>query len=214
MSARTVFAGVVMVSVVSVFSSCKPPSRGGAQVLPPPSGGAEANTLKKFWQVPAFELTDQDGRVFNAAQMAGKVWLVDFFYTSCPGPCPALTSRLSDVHRAFGGEKRIGFLSISSDPEKDQPAVLKKYAEKFHADERWLFLTGQTRAVFSLANQGFKLSLTRNEGGGEPVTHSTRIVLVDGQGWVRGFYEGVGEEGNAASELLSEGIKTLLKEMP
>jgi protein SCO1/2 len=140
--------------------------------------------------------------------------VVDFFYTSCPGPCPALSSRLSDLHRAFTGENKVGFLSISSDPERDQPVILKKYAEKFHADERWWFLTGQTSAVFSLANQGFKLSLTRTEGGAEPVTHSTRLALVDAQGWVRGFYEGVGEEGDSASELLLEGIKTLLKETP
>lgn len=200
--------------ILSAFPACKPPSRGGAVVLaqaPPETGG---NGLKKFWQVPAFELTDQDGRVFNAVQMTGKVWVVDFFYTSCPGPCPALTSRLSDVHRAFAGEKRIGFLSVSSDPEKDQPAVLKQYAQKFHADERWFFLTGRTSAVFSLANQGFKLSLTRTDGGGEPVTHSTRLVLVDAQGWVRGFFEGVGEESSMATELLTEGIKTLLKEIP
>lgn len=107
----------------------------------------------------------------------------------------------------------MGFLSISSDPEKDQPPVLKKYAEKFNADTRWLFLTGTTKAIFSLANQGFKLSLTRTEGGAEPVTHSTRLVLVDAAGWVRGFYEGVGEEGNEASPRLSEGIRTLLGEI-
>jgi protein SCO1/2 len=118
------------------------------------------------------------------------------------------------VHRAFAGENRVGFMSISSDPEKDQPEILKKYAEKFQADARWFFLTGKTETVFSLANQGFKLSLTRTEGGAEPVTHSTRLVLVDAQGWVRGLYEGVGEESGGASERLSDGIKTLLKEMP
>lgn len=202
-----------MVLMVAALTGCKPPSRGGAAVVLPlaePEGSD--NSLKRFWQVPAFELLDQESRIFNSAQMLGKVWVVDFFYTTCPGPCPALTSRLSDLHSSFAGENRIGFLSISSDPEKDQPAVLKKYAEKFNADSRWLFLTGQTSAIFSLANQGFKLSLTRTEGGPEPVTHSTRLVLVDAAGWVRGFYEGVGEEGNEASARLADAIRKLLEE--
>ncbi|RFC45554.1 MAG: protein SCO1/2 [Verrucomicrobia bacterium] len=199
---------------VAALTGCKPPSRGGAAIVAQVSDAEGlGNALKRFWPVPAFELVDQESRVFNSAQMLGKIWVVDFFYTSCPGPCPALTSRLSEVHRSFSGENRIGFLSISSDPEKDQPAVLKKYAEKFNADSRWLFLTGQTSAIFSLANQGFKLSLTRTEGGVEPVTHSTRLVLVDGSGWVRGFYEGVGEEGNEASVRLGEGIRKLLEEI-
>jgi len=207
---------IILATLMTVagLSACKPPSRGSAAELAPAPKDGGTDTLKRYWQVPAFELIDQDARVFNAGQMAGKIWVVDFFYTTCPGPCPALTSRLSEVHRAFAGENRIGFLSISSDPEKDQPEVLKKYADKFQADARWLFLTGRTESVFSLANQGFKLSLTRTEGGAEPVTHSTRMVLVDAQGWVRGFYEGFGEESGAASERLSEGIKTLLKETP
>jgi protein SCO1/2 len=145
--------------------------------------------------------------------MVGKLWVVDFFYTTCPGPCPALTSRLSEVHKAFVGEDRLGFLSISSDPEKDRPEVLKRYAEKFEADARWRFLTGDVAGVFSLANEGFKLSITKTEGGAEPVTHSTRLVLVDSEGFVRGFYEGVGEEGADGAASLTKGIQTLLKDL-
>ena len=198
---------------LSVFVACKPPSRNkAAELAPAAASESSVDGLKRFWQVPAFELTDQDGRTFNSVQMLGKIWVVDFFYTTCPGPCPALTSRLSELHQTFAGEGQLGFLSISSDPEKDQPPVLKKYAQKFGADERWLFLTGRADSIFSLANQGFKLSLTRTESGAEPVTHSTRMVLIDKAGWVRGFYEGVGEDSSSASQLLSDGIRLLLKE--
>ena len=107
----------------------------------------------------------------------------------------------------------MGFLSISSNPSKDQPSVLKQYAQRFKADERWQFLTGREETVFLLANNGFKLSLTRTEGGAEPVTHSTRLALVDASGWVRGFYEGVGEESREASIRLHEDIKVLLEEI-
>ncbi len=194
--------------------ACKPPSRGGgAAVLQEGVSENSPNGLRRYWQVPAFELINQDGNAFYSGQMLGKVWVVDFFYTTCPGPCPALTSRLSEIHSLWASDARVGFLSVSSDPEKDQPEVLRKYALKFKADHRWVFLTGKTSAVFALANQGFKLSLTRSEGSAEPLTHSTKLALVDASGWVRGFYEGVGDESNEASARLMAGIKTLLEEM-
>jgi protein SCO1/2 len=195
------------------MAGCKPPSRGGDAVVLSPQKEEQKGEIKRYWEVPVFELTDQDARPFQSGQMLGKVWVVDFFYTTCPGPCPALNSRLSEIHRAFEGESRAAFLSISSDPEKDSPEVLKQYAQKFKADLRWLFLTGKTEAIFSLANQGFKLSLTRVEGAQEPLTHSTRLVLVDDSGWIRGFYEGVGEGSGEATEKLIADIKTLLGEM-
>jgi protein SCO1/2 len=143
--------------------------------------------------------------------MKGKVWVVDFFYSSCPGPCPALTSRLSEVHQEFSGDARVGFLSVSSDPEKDTPEVLRAYATKFKADDRWHFLTGPKGRVYDLANNGFKLSLKEVPDAPEPISHSTRLALVDREGWVRGFYEGVGEESSSAGRRLKEDIEALLR---
>lgn len=194
-------------------SGCKPPSRGGAAVVLSAQNDALQDGVKRFWEVPAFELVDQDTKPFGSVEMPGRIWVVDFFYTTCPGPCPALTSRLSEIHRSFDGESRIGFLSISSDPEKDRPDVLKQYSQRFKADARWFFLTGKTEEIFSLANHGFKLSLTRVEGAEEPLTHSTRLVLVDSSGWIRGFYEGVGEGSGEATDRLIADIKTLLREV-
>ncbi len=192
---------------------CKPGGDRAAVTAPLPQAESENGSLKRYWKVPQFLLVDQEGQPFRDSDMVGKLWVVDFFYTTCPGPCPALTSRLSEVHKAFVGEDRLGFLSISSDPEKDRPEVLKRYAEKFEADARWRFLTGDVAGVFSLANEGFKLSITKTEGGAEPVTHSTRLVLVDSEGFVRGFYEGVGEEGADGAARLTKGIQTLLKDL-
>lgn len=202
----TLFLGMALLG-------CKPGGDRAAVTAPLLHTDSENGSLKRYWRVPQFLLVDQEGQPFRDSDMAGKLWVVDFFYTTCPGPCPALTSRLSEVHRAFVGEERVGFLSISSDPEKDRPEVLKRYAEKFEADARWRFLTGDVAGIFSLANEGFKLSITRTEGGAEPVTHSTRLVLVDSDGYVRGFYEGVGEEGAHGAVKLTEGIQTLLKEL-
>jgi protein SCO1/2 len=143
------------------------------------------------WGVPEFSLIDQDGKAFGRKQMEGRLWVVDFFYSTCPGPCPALTSRLSELHRLFASDQRIGFLSISSDPIKDTPDVLKRYADRFKADGRWSFLTGSEEDIFRLANEGFKMGIAKIEGTAEPVTHSTKLALVDGAGVVRGFFEGV-----------------------
>jgi protein SCO1/2 len=169
--------------------------------------------LRKYWKIPDFELVDQKGGPFLRGTMEGKLWVVDFFYSSCPGPCPMLTSRVSEIHEAFQGDGRVGFLSISSDPEKDTPEVLSLYAKKFGADERWSFLTGLKPSIYKLAIEGFKLSLQEVVGAAEPITHSTRLVLVDSHGWVRGFYEGVGEESDGASARLIEDIRELQKEL-
>jgi protein SCO1/2 len=106
-----------------------------------------------------------------------------------------LSSRLSDVQKALGAEPAVRLVSISVDPEKDTPDVLKKYAEAFKANERWLFLTGQKDAIYSLAREGFKLPIADAPAEGGLIIHTTRLILVDKEGVVRGFYEGGNESG-------------------
>jgi protein SCO1/2 len=166
--------------------------------------------LKRHWVLPEFELTERTGKGVRLADFLGKVWVTDFFYTSCPGPCPMLTSRLSELHKATAGMNGVLLASITAQPEKDTPEVLAKYASRFGADERWLFLTGSKPAIYELANSGFKLGLS--EQGGtveEPVTHSSKLCLVDKNGMVRGFYEGLTPE---STRQILEDIRVLLKE--
>lgn len=195
--------------ILTFLAGCKPAAHSiSAEVV---SSDRAVSRLEKYWKLPEFDLVDQDGQPFLGTSMRGRVWVVDFFYSTCAGPCPALTSRLSDIHQNFIQNKKVGFLSVSSDPEKDTPEVLKRYAQKFKADDRWSFLTGSKAAVYSLANQGFKLSLKELTDSPEPISHSTRLCLVDQYGWVRGFYEGVGE-GSVESEVrLTQDIETLLR---
>ncbi len=199
---------LLTVGVLSA-GACRPQPRADAVAVD--HGSAPAERLSRLWKRPAFEFIDQDGQPFSASQMDGRVWVVDFFYTTCPGPCPALSSRLSELHRQFAANPKVGFLSISSNPEKDRPEVLKLYADKFAADARWRFLTGDKAQIFSVANQGFKMGLTEGSADGEPVTHSTRLLLLDQEGWVRGFYEGAGEGSEDASKRLIADIETLSK---
>lgn len=162
------------------------------EILQPPSQPA---SLERHWQIPDFSLTERSGRTVSLGDLRGKVWVADFFYTTCPGPCPMLTSRLSEVHQQTRGEPDVRLVSISTDPAKDTPEILAQYAQRFHADDHWLFLTGEKAAIYELANKGFKVSVT-DQGGteAEPITHSTKLILVDKNGIVRGFYDGTAPE--------------------
>jgi protein SCO1/2 len=169
-----------------------------------------AQPLGKYWSAPEFTLTERSGKPVSLADLKGKVWIADFFYTTCPGPCPMLTSRLSDLQKQLANDADVRLVSISSDPEKDTPEVLREYASHFGAGDRWLFLTGQKTAIYKLANEGFKLGLAEDKTAKEPISHSTKLVLVDRAGTIRGFYDGV--DGNI-SRLITD-IRTLEKEKP
>jgi len=156
---------------------------------------AKPATLQKYWPVPDFSLTERSGKALGLGDLTGKVWVADFFYTSCPGPCPALQSRFTEVQKALGPLPDVRFLSISVDPLKDTPEVLDVYAKRFKAGPQWFFCTGDRDAIFKLAHDGFKLPIAGGTPLDGPVTHTTRLVLVDRSGMVRGFYEGASQEG-------------------
>lgn len=161
------------------------------RIQPPPGEEARATTvLPKLWALPDFSLTERSGKTLTLSDLKGKVWVADFFYTSCPGPCPMLSSRFSDVQKALGDTKGVRLVSISTDPEKDTTEILNEYAKRFGAGEDWYFVTGDKAEIYKLGNKGFKLSVTEDPTASEPITHSTRLALVDQNGVVRGFYDG------------------------
>lgn len=142
--------------------------------------------LPVLYDVPPFALTDSDGAAFTQDRLQGKVWVVDFIFTTCTGPCPVMTGRMAALHSRFGGNDRVRLVSISVDPATDTPPVLKAYAASIGADTaRWHFLTGPDAEVQRLAREGFKLG-----SGDTPLLHDTRFVLVDARGRVRGYYTG------------------------
>jgi protein SCO1/2 len=161
-------------------------------ILQPQATPAE---LQKYWAVPDFSLIERSGKALGLADLTGKVWVADFFYTSCPGPCPALQSRFTEVQKALGPLPDVRFVSISVDPEKDNTEVLKDYAKRFNAGPDWLFCTGERDTVYNLAHDGFKLPIAGGTPEAGPVTHTTRLILIDRTGMVRGFYEGTTDEG-------------------
>lgn len=168
--------------------------------------------IPKIKEAPSFQLTERTGQSFGLEQLRGKYWVANFFYTTCPGPCAALSARMGEVQAAVAGMEDVVLVSISSDPAKDTPEVLRGYAETFKAGPRWFFLTGDKAAIFDLANKGFLLSLTEDPSNTiEPITHATRLVLVDRAANLRGYYDGTTSEGVAR---LVADLERLRKETP
>jgi cytochrome oxidase Cu insertion factor (SCO1/SenC/PrrC family) len=150
-------------------------------------------------QVPAFSLTNRDGRTVGLTDLAGAPWVADFVFTRCPASCPIMTARMAKLNRELPEDLGVRMVSITVDPDHDTPQVLQKYAASFKAPDHWLFLTGNKEALFRLSKEGFKLGVEVNTQTDsiEPILHSTRFVLVDGLGRIRGYYDGFDEESMA-----------------
>jgi len=167
--------------------------------------------IRSYGTVPNFQLTNQNNQPFGSTHLAGKIWIADFIFTSCPGPCPMVSSRMSELQRPL--EKTdVHLVSFSVDPEKDTPEVLRSYAEKLKAQPaRWDFLTGSKSTIYDLSKNGFKLAVSDgSEETGLPV-HSTRMVLVDRHGQIRGYYEATAAD--AVTKVLAD-TSHLLREQP
>jgi protein SCO1/2 len=155
------------------------------------SGGTEIPT---YYTLPEFSLMDQMGNRVTLHDLAGKAWVADFIFTNCGGTCPLMTDKMRKLQDAL--PSTIHFVSFSVDPSRDTSKVLAAYAAEHGANrDRWLFLTGDKQDVFDICVKGFKLPLD-TEGGtpAEPIAHSTRFVLVDKKGDIRGYYSGTDEE--------------------
>ena len=133
--------------------------------------------------VPEFSLTDQNGQVVTRDDLRGHIWIADFIFTRCKGPCPLMTARMLEMQKALVKTPEVKLVSVTVDPDHDTPEVLKTYAEANFADpERWKFLTGDKAMIEKLVTEGFMQHLA--EENGEPV-HGTMFLIVDGNGMVR-----------------------------
>lgn len=167
--------------------------------------------VSSYGTVPAFQLVNQNGQSFGSAQLTGKIWIADFVYTTCPGPCPMISSRMSELQKPLE-KSDVHLVSFSVDPEKDTPQVLRGYAEKLQADPaRWDFLTGPKSTIYKLSHDGFKLAVSDGSAEQGIPVHSTRMVLVDRHGQIRGYYDAT--EPDAVTKLLAD-TNHLLREQP
>jgi protein SCO1/2 len=143
------------------------------------------SSLPVYYDVPAFDLVAQDGQAFHSAVLAGKIWVADFIYTTCPGPCPRMTSQMHEVQDAILKMPDVKLVSFTVDPARDTPPVLADYAKVHGAsNEHWYFLTGPEPTLQKLDRDVFKLGNLNAS-----MEHSTRFVLIDRQSRIRGYYD-------------------------
>jgi protein SCO1 len=167
--------------------------------------------LPSYGTVPNFELTNQDAQPFGSQALAGKIWIADFIFTTCPGPCPIISTRMSELQKPLA-KTDVRLVSFTVDPVTDTPEVLRVYADKLRKDPiRWDFLTGPLDTITSLSRDGFKLALAAGEEPGSGPVHSTRFVLVDRHGTIRGYYDAMAPDG--VTKLLAD-ANHLVREQP
>lgn len=179
--------------------------------------------LVKFEQVPQFEFTNQDNVKISNKNYENKVYVVEFFFTSCPTICPKMNISMLKLQKEYYGNPDFGMASFSIDPKRDLPEVLKAYAkEKGATMKNWQFLTGEKEAIYSFSNDGFKLYAGENENAEGGFEHSGLFALIDKNGFIRSrivkngenenpikFYDGL-DAGQV--QWLKEDIAILLKD--
>jgi protein SCO1/2 len=148
------------------------------------AGCADVKPLPILGQVPEFQLTQQTDQPFDSRTLDGHIWVADFIYTTCDGPCPMMSHQMRGIQNSTSATPNLKLVSFTVDPAHDTPPVLAKYATHFKADpNRWYFLTGEMERLNQLGVNGFRLNSVDGS-----LSHSTRFVLVDGKRRIRGFY--------------------------
>jgi protein SCO1/2 len=160
--------------------------------------------------LPAFALVGQDRQPVTRETLSGRPFVADFIFTTCAGVCPAMTARMAQLQARLPQD--VALVSFTVDPVHDTPDVLARYAADFKAGPRWRFATGPREALYGLATEGFKLAAMelpqdqRQPAGDGPFLHSSKFVLVDGAGRIRGYYD---SEERAALETLLSDVRAL-----
>jgi protein SCO1 len=136
-------------------------------------------------EVPQFALVSDTGQAFDSHALDGHIWVADFVYTTCDGPCPMMSAHMRRIQDQTAVEySDVRFVSFTVDPAHDTPPVLAEYAKRYRRDpNRWFFLTGPTAALNEVSLNAFKLNSVDGS-----MTHSTRFALVDRQRRIRGYY--------------------------
>jgi protein SCO1/2 len=176
--------------------------------------------LLEIREVPAFELTDQNGKKITNKDYLGKVYVVEFFFSTCPTICPIMNQNMLKLQKEFYGNPQFGIASITINPEHDTQQVLKEHADHLGVKHyNWHFLTGDKDYIYNLAKTGFSLYAGENKEVAGGFEHSGLFALVDKEGNIRcrkdalgnpiGYYDGLEESGVKA---IKEDIKKLLDE--
>ena len=145
--------------------------------------------------VPDFKLINQDGKEITQKELRGYIYVADFFFTRCGSICPKMTTQLTRVQEAYGKDSLIKIISFTVDPKYDSVSVLKKYALEYNANpKQWNFVTGRKDSIYNLAQKGYFITAMEDTAHPLDFIHSDKLVLIDKQGWIRGYYNGTDQK--------------------
>ncbi len=184
------------------------------------NAAAKEAPLHKIGPAPQFELTNQDGKKITNADYKGKVYVLEFFFSTCPSICPIMNKNMMAIEKEFSNEPNFGIVSITINPENDTPKVLKEHAKKLGITAKnWNFLTGDIDYIMNLSNKGFNIYAGKNAKVSGGFEHSGLFALIDKKGNIRCrrdeynnpimYYDGLDDKGVQA---IKEDIKLLVKE--
>ena len=172
------------------------------------------NENKEPTKVPAFSFTNQNGETITNKNYEGKVYVAEFFFTTCPSICPIMNRNMVKVQNEFYGNPDFAIASFTINPELDTPEVLKEYADNYKVtNPNWHMLTGDKAAIYKLANEGFHIYAGESLDSDEVFEHSGLFALMDKEGNIRSRYD---ENGNALiyyDGLETEGIQMLIEDI-
>ena len=168
--------------------------------------------IKKFHQIAPFRLTNQNGKIITQRDYQDKIYVADFFFTTCPTICPKMTENMALIQARILDDSQVKLLSFSVTPQIDSVAQLTRYAvEKEVNDQKWNLVTGDKKEIYTLARKSFLAVKEDGDGGPFDMIHTENFILVDPEKRIRGFYDGT--DIKAMEELLQD-ITTLKQEYP
>ena len=166
--------------------------------------------VKKYHRIANFRLTNQNGHIVTQQDYENKIYVADFFFTTCPSICPIMTDNMGYVQSQILDDPNVKLLSFSVTPEIDSVPQLKKYAlEKGVKDEKWNLLTGDKKEIYTLARKSYFVAKEDGDGGPHDMIHTENFVLIDPDKRIRGYYDGTDR---AAMQTLLEDMTTLKNE--
>ena len=171
---------------------------------------AKSDKLNTFHQIPNFSLTNQEGKNITQKTFQNKIYVTDFFFTTCPGICPIMTKNMNLVQQAFKDDNEVLMLSHSVTPTKDSVPQLKKYALEKSIGNNWHLVTGDKKEIYDLGRQSYFVEEDLGEPKGlNDFLHTENFILIDKNKHIRGIYNGLNK--NDVNQLIAD-IKNLKKE--
>jgi len=183
---------VLSIALAALAFSCSQEKK--LPFLGPKTVNAKGDTV--YHQIPAFQFLNQDSVLVTEKDVAGKVYVADFFFTTCPSICPKMTNNMAWLQNKIKNNPKVKLVSFSVTPDIDSVPVLKSYAQKKGViDSKWNLLTGDKKEIYYLARKSFLVVKTGKPSELYDMVHTENFVLVDEQKRIRGFYDGTNLDG-------------------